>query len=144
MTEINFSSKLEKLQNIIHFWKRRALTPLGKITVVKSLLLHLFTHLFIALPSPGEKVLKQINSMFSDCVWDGPAKIKQTIAIKSYEEGGVAMTDKYAFQKTMKMTWLRKIVSSNGKCSQLVYSMFAVKKMFNFGKKYIEKNNDKL
>ena len=73
-------------------------------------------------------------------VWDGPAKIKQTIAIKSYEDGGVAMTDIYAFQKTMKMTWLRKIVLSDGKCFQLVYSIFDVKKMFNLGKNYIEKN----
>ena len=131
---INFTIKLEKLHNIINFWKRRNLTPLGKITVVKSLLLPLFTHLFVALPSPGEKVLKQINSLFSNFIWDGPAKIKQTIAIKSYDDGGVAMTDIYAFEKTMKMTWLRKIVSSNGKCFQLVYSMFDVKKMFNLGK----------
>jgi len=101
MIEINFSSKLEKLQNIIIFWKRRTSTPLGKITVVKSLLLPLFTHLFIALPSPGEKVLKQINSQFSNFVWDGPAKIKQTISIKSYDDGGVAMTDIYAFEKKL-------------------------------------------
>jgi len=49
------------------------------------------------------------------------------------------VTDIYAFQTTMKMTWLRKIVSSNGKCFQLVYSMFDVEKMFNLGKNYIEK-----
>jgi len=139
MIDINFANKITKLQNTIHFWNRRNLTPLGKITVIKTLLLPLFTHLFISLPSPGEKILKQINTMFHNFVWDGPAKIKHSIAIQSFEEGGISMIDVYAFEKTMKLTWIRKIVFCTGKCFQLVYSIFDVKKMMNLGKDYAEK-----
>ena len=77
--------------------------------------------------------------MFHNFVWDGPAKIKHSIAIQSFEEGGISMIDVYAFEKTTKLTWLRKIVLCTGKCFQLVYSIFDVKKMMNLGKDYAEK-----
>ena len=88
---------------------------------------------------PGERILKQINTMFHNFVWNGPAKIKHSIAIQSFEEGGISMIDVYAFEKTMKLTWLKKIVLCTGKCFLLVYSIFDVKKMMNLGKDYAEK-----
>ena len=50
MIEINFRDKIDKIKNCILQWKKRQLTPLGKITVIKSLLLPLLTHLFKSLP----------------------------------------------------------------------------------------------
>ena len=81
MIDYNYSSKLTMLQNIINFWKRRNISPLGKITVVKSMLLPLFTHLFIALPSPGVHILNQIHNCFYNFIWDGPLKIKHNVLI---------------------------------------------------------------
>ena len=45
-------------------WRRRFLTPLGKITVIKSLILPKITHLLIALPNPKPETLDNINSIF--------------------------------------------------------------------------------
>ena len=108
MIDINFANKITKLQTNIHFWNRRNLTPLGKITVIKTLLLPLFTHFFISLPNPGDKILKQINTMFQNFVWNGPAKIKHSIAIQSFEEGGISMIDVYAFQKNYETNIVKK------------------------------------
>ena len=33
---INYTEKIHKIKNLIILWKRRNLTPLGKITVIKN------------------------------------------------------------------------------------------------------------
>jgi len=106
MVELNFKNKIASLQSVIQFWKRRYLTPLGKIIIVKTLLRPLLTYLFISLPSPGSNILKQIQNCFNNFIWDGPNKIKHNILIKSYEDGGLNMIDVYSFEKSMKLTWI--------------------------------------
>ena len=63
---INYRNKVQILKNSIKLWQRRALSPLGKITVIKSLLLPKITHLLIALPNPGITLLQEINTLFYD------------------------------------------------------------------------------
>jgi len=46
LSELNFSEKFTKANNVINQWKKRKLTPIGRITVIKSLILPLFTHCF--------------------------------------------------------------------------------------------------
>ena len=55
VNEINYKNKIELLKSTIHNWQRRHLTPLGKITVIKSLSISFLNHLFLALPNPIEK-----------------------------------------------------------------------------------------
>lgn len=45
---------------------KRQLTPLGKITVIQSILLPKMTHLFITLLSPSKEWLKQLEKLFSN------------------------------------------------------------------------------
>ena len=37
--KMNYEIKIKSVKNLISLWKRRYLTPLGKVTVIKSLLL---------------------------------------------------------------------------------------------------------
>ena len=53
MLELNYKEKLSKMKNLIQIWKRRYLTPLGKIRVIKSILISLLTHLFIYQTQPA-------------------------------------------------------------------------------------------
>lgn len=46
MLTLNFPDKLSTIKIKINYWNRRNLTPLGKITVIKSLLLSSLNHLF--------------------------------------------------------------------------------------------------
>jgi len=80
--KIKYTNKISKLKSWIKMWKRRYLTPLGKITVIKSLLLPMFNHFFISLPNPDCDIIKQISSLFYDFLWEGPAKIKQSIIVR--------------------------------------------------------------
>ena len=82
MQQINFKEKVQKIRSLIKLWNRRYLTPLGKITVIKTLLLPMLNHLFISIPNPDEQTIKELNNIFFEFLWDGPAKIKQNSIVK--------------------------------------------------------------
>ena len=52
-------------------WKKRNLTVLGKITVVKTILLSKLTHLFISLPSPSKVYIKALETIFYNYILKG-------------------------------------------------------------------------
>ena len=97
MHGINFNEKIQKITSLIKLWKRRYLTPFGKITVIKSLLLLILNNLFISVPNPTDQILKELNNIFFEYLWKDPAKIKQSIAVKQYCQGGLQMINLKAF-----------------------------------------------
>jgi hypothetical protein len=63
ITEINYEKYLKKMKGLFKQWNKRNLTPIGKIIVVKSLILPGLNHLFIALPNPSIEIIKDIEAM---------------------------------------------------------------------------------
>ena len=68
--------------------KKKSITH-RKITVIKTLIIPIFNLLFIALPNPDFVISDQINKTLYDFVWNKNAKIKKTIVVKQYAEGGL-------------------------------------------------------
>ena len=62
--EIKYKDKLDKIKIKTKNWQRRQLTPIDKITVIKTLLIPMLNHLFISLPNPPEKIIKELNETF--------------------------------------------------------------------------------
>ena len=48
MIKDNYTSKLKHLEKITKRWGKRALTPIGKITVIKTFMISAFNHVFIS------------------------------------------------------------------------------------------------
>ena len=110
MTEINFNKTLETCKIILRNWKKRNLTPIGKITVIKTFIISKFTHLFTSLPCPNITLIKKLNHMIFDFIWDGkPDKISRKLITQPTNVGGLALTNVELFIKSLKITWLRKI-----------------------------------
>ena len=63
-TNINILSKINDIKKLIRTCSCRQLTPYGKVTIVKSLLLSKITHILLSLPSPSLEILKQIDAIF--------------------------------------------------------------------------------
>ena len=49
---INYENAIVKIENTIASWKNKCLTPLRKITVIKSLILSQLNHFFMSIPLP--------------------------------------------------------------------------------------------
>jgi len=69
--------KIEDIGKLLNAWSKRVLSPIGKITIVKSLALANLKHLIISLPNPSSNILNQIQTMFFNFIWNnGPDKVK--------------------------------------------------------------------
>ena len=56
---INYKKKCQELESRIKQWQKRKISVLGKITVVKTLLVPILTHLFIVIPKPDQSIIKK-------------------------------------------------------------------------------------
>lgn len=87
MVDLNFKEKISNIEKMIKQWNRRALTPIGKITVIKTILISQLNHLFIMLPNPSDKYIQQINDTLYAFIWNGTSKINKNVLVKDYMEG---------------------------------------------------------
>ena len=63
--DLNSQDVLLKVKNILNQWSRRKFTLIGRITVIKSLALSKFVHLFISLPAPPNELIKELEKCFT-------------------------------------------------------------------------------
>ena len=111
MEELNFSPILKIITSEIYRWHRRRLTPIGKIAVIKTLLLSKLNHLLLILPNLSPNFVKQIETLFYGFIWDNkPDKIKRVTLTQNYTNGGLKMIDFQNFLRGLKLTWIRRIV----------------------------------
>ena len=115
--KLNYEGKMDEVKREISRWNKRNMTPIGRITIIKTLIISKLTHLFINLPDPPIKFLKELEDHIYIFLWGSKThKIKKSTMCKSYEEGGYKMIDIYTFIATLKISWLRRIneLSFNG------------------------------
>jgi hypothetical protein len=110
-TLINFTEKIKSIKGLLNTWCYRELTYIGRITVLKTLALPILTQSLTVLPNPPEWVIKEIQDIFYNFLWNGKNdKIKRTVMINGYEEGGLKMPHIKSFYCTLKMSWINKLL----------------------------------
>ena len=136
----NYDVKLEQIQKEIGQWNKRHISPIGKITVIKSLLLSKLTHLFTVLPRPNPEWIKKIESMFYKFIWSNkPDKISRKCIQLDYSKGGgCRMVNISLFIKSLKLTWLRRLLSAESTWSNLFLTMCncKIEHICQFGSQY--------
>jgi len=84
--KLNYEGKINDLKKDIGRWKKRQLTPLGKITLIKTLFISKLTYLFINIPDPPPEFLKELDHLLLRFLWGGKTnRIKKKTICKSYE-----------------------------------------------------------
>jgi hypothetical protein len=126
-------------------WKKRHLTPYGKITVIKSLAFSKIIHLFNVLPDPTEDFLVSLEKECFMFLWDGkPSKIKKSIVYKQYSKGGIRMVNIRSFLSAMKLSWLRRLQSDSYLKQFLVNMHPEIEKIVQFGGEYYNVTKQKV
>ena len=118
------------MEKIIKQWEKRSLSPIGKITVIKTLIIPIFNLLFIALANPDSVISDQINKTLYNFLWNKKAKIKTTIVVKQYAEGGLKMINLNAFINALKSTWIRRLLTSDSKWQEFIKMHVNLEKLF--------------
>ena len=90
---LNNNEKLEKVKELLRCWKYCRVTLLGKISVIKSLIVFQLVYLLSPLRS-NYKVLNEINDLPYTFLWNGKGdKIKRKVMINDFGAGGLKMVD---------------------------------------------------
>ena len=101
--DLNTIEVLNKMENLVAHWSKRKLTLLGRIAVIKSLVLSKLTHLFLALPNPPGDLIKRLERIFYKFLWNsGPDRIKRSVIIKKINAGGTQDDTYLIFYKSFK------------------------------------------
>ena len=103
----------EKMERLCCLRKDRGQPGLGQespqqITVLKSLIASQLVYILSPLPT-NHHALEEINNLFFKFLWSGKDdKIKRTIMINDYSNGGLRMIDIKSFNMALKSTWVEK------------------------------------
>ena len=74
---LNYKFRIEKVEKLLFIWKARSLSLKGKITILKTLVVPQFVHLFSTIFTPAS-VLKTIDTMFFNFLWNNnPPKLRK-------------------------------------------------------------------
>ena len=112
--ELNYRDMNFSIRKMIFRWSKRNLSTLGRITVVKSLILPKRTYLFLSLPNPNKELIKKIDTLFFNYIWNSKTDRKaRKHFVKQYHNGGLEMFHTKNFLKSLKIPWLRRLEQSN-------------------------------
>ena len=115
MIENNYIPKVTQMEKILKQWNKRSLSP-----VIKTLVIPIFNLLFTSLPNPDVKIYETINKTLYDFLWNKNPKIKKTVVIKKYIEGGLNMITLNAFVSALKSTWIRRLLLNESKWQEII------------------------
>ena len=107
--KLNFEEKINNLEKTLNGWKRRKLTLLGRINIVKTLGLSKLIYNATVLSIPKHFV-KEINKISFNFIWEGkPAKVKRSTIIREKKRGGLKMLDFEIMDKALKLAWIERL-----------------------------------
>ena len=138
----NYEPLLQRVSKVINSWKKRILSPIGKIIVLKTIILSKFVHLFQSLPPPPDNLVKQITKIMFSFVWDGkPDKISRRKLVQNKEDGGLEMIDLMSFIKGLQINWIKRLVGDQNPMWKKVstYSTPSKEKLICFGSLWAKK-----
>ena len=91
----------------------RDLSPMGKVTIIKSLALSKLSHVVQVTPHLEDGTLKALIDTSFKFLWSGkPDRIKRKIVQLPVSEGGLNMPDIPAFWNSLKCSWIRQLANS--------------------------------
>ena len=109
MPDINLTLILDQILSDIKKSQSKHLTPIGKITVLKTVILSKFIHVFSVLPV-SNLFINRLQNVFFSFLWDNkPDKVKRQTVSSDHLKGGLKMINVSAFINSLKVSWVRRI-----------------------------------
>ena len=112
MMDTNFESKLAEIGKLFKCWTFRQLSPLGRITIIKSMALSKLSHVAMVCPLLDHNILKDLKKMAYNFLWNNkPDRMKRCETELPLDKGGLSMPDIESFWLSLKLTWSRRLMS---------------------------------
>ena len=129
---LNYKKRLKNIEDLLKSWKSRYLSIKGKVTVINSLALPKILYLASVIHTPNN-VIKELQSLVLDFLWDGkPPKIAYKTLIHPIERGGLKLCDVESKIMSVKVSWVKRLVTKDGSRWKTAPSMFYKTNDLNF------------
>ena len=113
ITQNNINNKIDSMKNTIRAWGCRNITPIGRVAVLKSLVLPKITHILLSLPSPNVETIKTIEDLCYKFIWkNNRHEVSKRTITKEIKDGGLKMLNIQEFDRSLKLTWMGKILNN--------------------------------
>lgn len=107
----NLKDILVKITRLLNSYKKRNLTLVGKVTVIKTLAVSKLIHVFSVLPSPNNSVVKKMNEMFTEFIWNSKTgKVNRNLLAQDKLTGGLKLTHIATLIEALKIKWVKDIL----------------------------------
>ena len=82
------------MKTLLNIWSKRLITPLGRVVILKPLILSKLVHLWILLPDPPDDFVNNLQKMCFKCIWNNKQdKLSRKTAVMSVKSGGLGVPD---------------------------------------------------
>ena len=112
---LNFNEFLPKAETLLNIWLSRSLSLLGKITVIKGLLLPMVVFKILVLPVfPPKDFTKKLTRLFYNFIWGSNwERISRQKLCNGIEHGGAKMIDIEKYFLSLKAKWINTFLEDN-------------------------------
>ena len=115
MASENYNSKIQSIKSTLNSYKKRNLSILGKVTVLKTIIVPRLIYLLKVLPSPSLEFFVEMENCFKTFIWDEKKpKIIMAQLEKDIEQGGLRLPNLCMLDKALKLTWTTQLLKDQG------------------------------
>ena len=130
---LNYSEKYSEVKALFKTWLKRSITPLGRVAVLKSIILSKLVYLWILLPNPPIDFVTEFQKLCFEFVWNRkPDRISRKTAVKHINKGGLGIPDICTYISTLKLMWIRKLENSQHKWKHVSKATFPFLENLNY------------
>jgi hypothetical protein len=119
--KMNYDEKFSEIRALYRSWLKRQLTPIGRVAVLKSLVLSKIIYLWMLLPNPPDDLVNAIQQSVFNFVWNAKNdRIARKTSIKNVTQGGMGIPDIKNYMYALKLMWIRKLTHCNHKWTEII------------------------
>jgi hypothetical protein len=144
MAELNLMDKFNETKKLFNTWMKRTSTPIGRVAILKSLILSKLIYLWIMLPNPPDDLIKQLQLQCYKFIWDDKKdKIRRSTAVHTIQNGGIGIPQLDTYIKSLKLTWLKKCCNPNyhAKWKSILLDNYPVDLISHYGPRVLHNMN---
>ena len=114
-----------EIRALYKVWLKRQITPLGRVAVLKSLILSKIIHLWMLLPNPPDNLVNELQKTVFQFVWNRKQdRISRKIAVRSIAKGGLGIPNIKTYINALKLIRIRKLKTSEHKWKSIIKSTY--------------------
>ena len=110
--ELNFANTVNKIRSILNVWSSRSLSLLGKITIIKSLVVPILIYKISLAPCEiPTKFIQEVNKTIFQFIWGSKwERIARSKLCNDIKNGGANMIDIETFIIALRLNWMIKFL----------------------------------